>query len=483
MTGFQEQFGWPTDDDDSDIPGYVSNQMGWIMSTFALGAIFGSPLAGVAADRLGRKGAIQVFAFVFTIGAFFQLFCHVLTYLYIGRILGGIGVGALSAVGPMYMSEIAPAYMRGAAIALMQLSITFGIFVASAANMGLQFWHDGWRISYAGNGAFSIAVLFLMSLCVESPRCLVKSGDIDGAHEVLMVLRHEEEIEPELQDILCDEKLSQTSKSMKWKDLFTVKRNMRFRTLVGMCVLGLQQFSGINVTFYFAPIIFSKFLSSEFALGAMVVLCFVNFFSTIFSVGLVESIGRRPLMIFGAAFMALFSFGIAVFTSPSIYINSAAIVALILILNALYVISFELSWGPIGWIIPSEMFPLELRGKAVSLCTACNWICNFLVGRMTPILIRPKAFDIYGTYVFFGACCLGLTLFSFLSVAETQGIELEHMDKVFRDFRKNSLISRVAAVRLLASTSLESTSSSSSWTTKEVKALQPQESLRNEATN
>eukprot|EP01084_Bolivina_argentea_P200020 342108_1 len=447
MTSFQEKFGWPTEADNSDAPMWVSNEMGWIMSTFALGAIVGSSWAGTASDWLGRKKAIQLFAFIFTVGALFQLLCNVITYLYIGRILGGIGVGGLSTVSPIYLSEISPAYMRGTFIAFQQLSITFGIFLASSANMGLQYWDNGWRISYAGSGLFAIAVFFLMFFCVESPRWLVKVGNNDGAMVVLKTLHYEEEVVEELQNIVHDEKMSQIAHSTKWKDLFDEKRDMKFRTIVGI---------------------------SEAALGAVVGLCFVNFVSTLFSLRLVEKIGRRNLMIYGAGFMVFFSYCIVLLVSPSIYGDSIGFALIFLFFNALYVAAFEFSWGPIGWIIPSEIFPLELRGKAVSLSTVCNWSCNFLVGRMTPILIRSKVFDINGTYAFFGSCCVALVFFSFLYVPETKGIELEHMDAVFRDFRNNSMAERLRHIELKRSTSSMERPGEQNC------VLEPQESLRKE---
>ncbi len=471
MTSFHKKFGWPTGDSDSDVPLWVSNEMGWIMSTFALGAIVGAALTGAVADWLGRKKTIQLFAFIFTVGAFFQSLSNVITYLYIGRILGGIGVGGFSTIAPIYMSEISPANMRGAIIAMQQLSITFGIFFASASNMGLQYWEEGWRISYAGNGVFAIAVFFLMFVCVESPRWLVKVGKEDEAIVVLKILHHEEEVDGELQDIIYDEKISQIAHATKWKDLFTEERDMKFRTIVGMCVLGLQQFTGINVTFYFAPIIFSNFMSTQASLGAMMGLCFINFIATAFSLRLIENVGRRKLMIVGAGFMAIFSYGIAIFTSDAVYNGMTILAALIILLNALYVSVFEFSWGPIGWIIPSEIYPLELRGKAVSLSTACNWCCNFLVGRMTPIFIRPSVLDIDGTYAFFGTWCVVLLFFSLLYIPETKGIELEHMDKVFRDFRKNPMAKRVSSIQLTCSTtpSMERSDRSAS-------VVEPQES-------
>ncbi len=294
-----------------------------------------------------------------------------------------------------------------------------------------------------------------MFVCTGSPRWFVKVRREDKAREALSILRYDDEVDEELQDIMYDEKVSQMAHSTKWRDLFTEKRNMRFRTMVGVLTLGLQQFTGINVTFYFAPIIFSNFLDTPAALGCNLVLCFVNFFSTIFSLRLIDSIGRRKLMILGAMYMSFFSYGISIFTSDAVYGDGDGktwIIVVFVLLNAAYVATFELSWGPIGWVLPAEIFPLELRGKAVSISTAANWLCNFLVGRTTPILIRPSVLDIYGTYIFFATWCLVLIYFSLVCIPETKGIELEHMDKVFRDFRKNSFIKRLRSIELACST-------------------------------
>ncbi len=460
MNYFREKWNWPPIDSDEDIPISVSREMGWIMSMFGLGAAVGATLAGSAADRLGRRRAMQLFAFIFFTGAAFQAFCNVLTNLYIGRCLGGIAVGGLSTICPMYLSEISPSNIRGALIAAQQVSITLGIFIASALNLVLQFWHLGWRVSYSGNAVFAIAIFFLMFMCSDSPRWLVKVGRVEDAWEALTALRHND-VYLELQDIIADEKMAQASKSTKWGDLFVKKRDMRFRSITAMFILGLQQFTGINVTFYYAPIIFSNFVGANGALECALILCFVNFVSTVYSLRLLDSAGRRKLMILGSIFMAIFSYGISILLAPKVYSSSIICIISVMLLNALYVATFELSWGPLGWVIPSEIFPLELRAKAVSLSTTCNWLCNFLIGRMTPILIRPSVLDIYGTYMLFASFCVGLTFFSFLCIPETKGIELEHMDKVFHDFRKNHVASRLVSIELPCSTVIPSSKSES----------------------
>lgn len=450
MVGFREQMGWPAKPPQgTSEPSWVTDQQGWITSVFALGAVAGALASGSTADRIGRKWAIILFAAIFTVAAIIMGACGTVELLYVGRFIGGIGVGGLSMASTCYMSEIAPERIRGLLVALQQLCITFGIFLAACLNVGLQHWTQGWRFSYCGNGFVAVLLMATMFFCPESPRWLYKKGRTDDARATLVRIRQAHEVDPELAQIVEDERIAVLAAQTKWSDLFRHANNMRYRTNIGVAILFLQQMTGINAIMYFAPVIFADFLSTNIALMANLLLMFLNFVSTFITIAYVDTYGRRTLLVWGSFGMAITSAVVCLLSSKLFdYNNDTTVAWLIVAFCALYVINFAFSWGPVGWIVPAEIFPLDLRGKGMTLSTTANWLCNFAIGRVTPEFLRKDVFDLWGTFLFFGACCFAMGFFTLLFVPETKSVTLEQIDGVVQGFRSMSFFKRLTTVRL-----------------------------------
>jgi len=450
MDGFRDQMDWgPLPASGQSEKKSVSDAQGWITSVFALGAVAGSIPSGYFTDKFGRRPTLMLYAMIFIVSAVIMGVSPNVACLDVGRFIGGIGVGGLSMATTMYQSEIAPERIRGMLVALQQLSITFGIFLAALFNVGLQHWSQGWRFSYMGNGFFAVALLVLIFFCPESPRWLHKVGRVDEAKATLHKVLNDDEVEHEYDMICQDERVALAAAKSKWSDLFRAHHHMSYRTFVGTMVLFLQQFTGINAIMYFAPVIFADFLSSNLALLANLLLQFLNFVSTFITIACVDKFGRRTLLIYGSFMMAVFSYVVAILSSHSFnYNESNVLAALIVVFCALYVISFAYSWGPVGWIVPAEIFPMHLRGKGMSITTTGNWLANFAIGRLTPELLRKEVFDLYGTFVFFGSCCVGMGFFTLLFVPETRSVALEQMTEVVGKFRKMSYVKRLTHWRL-----------------------------------
>jgi sugar porter (SP) family MFS transporter len=348
----------------------------------------------------------------------------------------------------MYQSEIAPEAIRGRLVALQQLSITFGIFLAAAFNVGLQYWEEGWRFSYGGNGFLALALAIMVLFFPESPRWLVKQGRIEDARRALRRLRFEHEIEPELDLIIEEEKAQALLKKGTWADLFRPKRNMNYITMVGVLILFFQQLTGINAIMYFAPVIFSTFMKNGTALYANLGIMFVNFLATFIAIALVDRAGRRTLLVWGSVGMVLTTVVVCIMSGVLPYKTSVVVGSIIVVFCALYVINFAYSWGPIGWVVPAEIFPMDLRDKGMALTTTGNWLSNFAVGKVTPILIRPQNFNLWGTFLFFGAWCTIMGLFVLLFVPETKGTALELVDRLFTSFREIPVAQRLVRINM-----------------------------------
>lgn len=432
MDGFREQMGWPAE---GSTPAVVQQQS-LITAMFSVGAICGSMPSGYLADRFGRRMALQLAALTFTIGALIQTVSFGMAQLLVGRFIGGIGVGLLSMMVCLYQAECAPAHLRGLLCTLQQLCITAGILLAALVNVPLALTTWGWRLSYGGNGIFSLIQLVSLFFLPESPRWLVKASRDADARAALARIRQPEEIEAELEAVKHEVEAERALGEGSWGDLFKEDFSMRFRTTVGLLIQFLQQFTGINVVMFFAPVIFNTFLTPTAALWSNVVVMAVNFFCTFIAVRLVDSAGRRKLLLLGGTLQAFACLAIAVMASPLFdYTTNEALGFAIVAFIALYVLNFAYAWGPIPWVYCAEIFPLQLRGKAMSATTFCNWSCNFIIGLVSPYLMQPSALDIWGTFIFFGSCCVVMTAWVYLYLPETSQKSLEEMDDVFLQFK------------------------------------------------
>ncbi|THU90675.1 general substrate transporter [Dendrothele bispora CBS 962.96] len=432
-------------------------QEGAITAILELGALIGALLAGMFADRYSRRQAIFTACLVFCIGALFQCAAQTFTQLFIGRAVGGVGVGALSALSPLYMAEISPPEVRGSLMALEQFAIVLGVVVG--------FWlgfftrnipsSASWRIPLAAQLVPGVILLVGCAFLPASPRLLVLHGRYEEAKRSLAKLRlrtiEEAEEDPLIQLELLEMRVEATmihrtlgtaenfhkSSSVvdelkTWKRLFGEK--YRDRTMVGVLMMVFQQWVGINALLYYGPtLVRSIGFTGDTTVTLLVSggIGIVQFIACLPAIVFIDKWGRKPLLRGGSAVMAFSHFAIAVLISlfsedwASHSIAAWAAVGCIYLFTAAYGISL----GPIGWVLPSEVFPSSMRSKGVALSTASNWINNFLVGLVTPVTID---YSPSGTFMMFAVAAFFAYLWSTYSVPETANVSLEEVDKMFR---------------------------------------------------
>ena len=423
-------------------------------SSALIGCIIGSAFSGLLASRLGRKRSLIVAGILFFVSAFgsmnpeFLLFEHgVPTYsllitfnLY--RVIGGIGVGLASAICPMYIGEVAPSNIRGMLVSWNQFAIIFGQLVVyfvnfvilgshanpvydaagAIANMADAQWtiETGWRYMFGSEmipaGLFAILICFVP----ETPRYLVMIGQDTKAMQVLSRINGQSKAQAILQDI---------------KETITVRTERLFTygylcIFVGIMLSVFQQAVGINAVLYYAPRIF-KDMGMENEMVFTVFMGIINILFTLVAVFTVEKLGRKPLLIWGSIGMAIGAFGVA-FTFGHAGMEMVTAISIMI-----YSASFMFSCGPICWVLIAEIFPNTIRGAAVAIAVAFQWIFNFIVSStFVPMfnmhLTEGDDFGHWFTYGLYGTICLVAALFVARLVPETKGKTLEDMTKLWK---------------------------------------------------
>ncbi|KAJ6446970.1 sugar transporter [Purpureocillium lavendulum] len=461
MPAFQSHMGeYDPTDENAD-----QTKKGWLTSILELGAWLGALLSGFLAEAISRKYATLVAATVFIVGVVIQATSGHVGYQAIlaGRFVTGIGVGSLSMVVPMYNSECAPPEVRGALVALQQFAIALGIMISFWIDYGTNYIggttidtqkDSSWLIPICLQLGPAAILLIGMLFMPFSPRWLIHHDREGEARQVLASLRglsqDNELVELELLEIKAQslfekrtvaEKFPSLGQQSTWntfklqfvaiKALFETKPMFK-RVIVATVTMAFQQFTGINAVLYYAPTIFKQLglngnTTSLLATGVVGILMFVF---TIPSVLYIDKIGRKPVLIFGAIGMAVCHIIIAgilgKFQDDMSDNPAAGWVAVAMVW--LFVVNFAYSWGPCGWIIVAEIWPLSSRPYGVALGSSSNWMCNFIVGQVTPDMLSKIK---YGTYIFFGGLTAMGAAFVWYFVPETKRLTLEEMDVVF----------------------------------------------------
>jgi MFS family permease len=429
-------------------------------SVFVAGLI--SALVASSVTRaFGRKASIAIGGSLFVVGGAVNASAQNLAMLVAGRISIGLGVGELSeplafssrenansstsrarsriagfvnSSVPLYISEIAPKNFRGAMNSTFQLAATAGILVAQLVNYGVGDLDFGWRISL---GLICAPALFVVLGCVflpESPNSLAERERLEECRIVLEKIRGSSDVWDELDDIaFAASEARNVSQLDSWKRLFSGKRHAH-SLAIGVAVPAFQQFTGVNAIMFFAPILFSSLGSGhETALLNAVVIGAVNLLSTLAAVFLVDRAGRRPLFFVGGVQMLLshvalaFAIGFG-FSGGSSSTVSTGAAAATLVFVCTFVSGFAVSWGPLAWLVPSEVQSLETRTAGTSLTASVNFLFTFLIGQtFLPMLCSME----FGVFVFFGAFVAAMTAFVFFFVPETKGVPIENVDVEF----------------------------------------------------
>jgi len=404
---------------------HLSSLMLGVVTSIALaGAAGGAAVAGLLADRFGRRPILIVTAVMFVAGAIASALAGSLTLLLAGRLLVGIGIGGASMLTPLYLSEIAPARERGALVSFNQLALTLGILVSYLIGYGLAA-SGAWRWML-GLGAVPGVVLAVgMLFLPESPRWLAGHGYADKAKAALRRLRgRDADIDVELGQLRAD--LRSDVQSLPQSRLG--HRAARLPLIVGIGLAVFQQVTGINTVIYFAPVIFqaSGLSSASAAILATAGIGVVNVLMTLIAIWLVDRVGRRVLLLSGLAGMGVslcvLGLGFLLGTGPALgWLTAASLAA--------YVGCFAIGLGPVFWLLISEIFPLAIRARGMSAATIANWLANLAVAltflNLVDLLGRPNVFFLYAALTF------GALLFARALVPETKGLSLEAIDALW----------------------------------------------------
>ena len=435
---------------------YTDGWHGFTSASALIGCIIGSAFSGLLATNLGRKKSLIIAGLLFFVSALGSMYPEflffakgeptfsLLTMFNIHRVIGGIGVGLASAICPMYIGEVAPSNIRGMLVSWNQFAIIFGQLVVYFVNFFILGDHiqpvveemgkglaainpaaqwtvtTGWRYMFGSEAV--PAGLFALLICFvpETPRYLVSIGDDKKALTVLSRINGLEKAQQILQDI---------------RDTMTEKTE-RLMTYGAMCIfVGImlsvfQQAVGINAVLYYAPRIFGD-MGMENPMVVTVFMGVINILFTLVAVFTVEKLGRKPLLICGSLGMAIGAFGVALtFGHPGLEMVTAVSIMV-------YSASFMFSWGPICWVLIAEIFPNTIRGAAVAIAVAFQWIFNFIVSStFVPMfnmhLSEGDDFGHWFTYGLYGIICVVAAIFVWKLVPETKGKTLEDMTKLWK---------------------------------------------------
>ncbi|WP_339739915.1 D-xylose transporter XylE [uncultured Sunxiuqinia sp.] len=425
---------------EKSVQAYLIDGLGlssWVhgatISSALIGCIIGGGLSGLLSKRFGRKRSLMFAAALFFLSAlgsgnpeflFFTKGEPTMGLLYLFnfyRVIGGIGVGLASAVVPMYIGEIAPADIRGRLVSINQFAIIFGMLVVYFVNWGIANgqtleWINtvGWRRMFTSEaipaGIFGILLFFVP----ETPRYLALNHKDDEALAILTKINGKERALQILQDIKGTVQKS-SAKLFAYGKVIIV---------IGILLSVFQQFVGINVALYYAPRIFESMgAEKDASMLQTVVMGLVNVIFTVVAILTVDKWGRKPLLMVGSVGMAIGMFAIGALA----FMKVIGISTLVFII--IYTASFMMSWGPITWVLISEIFPNKIRGKAVAIAVAAQWAANYFISSTYPAMME---FSSGMTYCFYGAMSVLSFFFVWKMVPETKGKTLEEMETLLK---------------------------------------------------
>jgi sugar porter (SP) family MFS transporter len=402
-----------------DFGGLSSFQQELVTSLLLVGAVIGALAAGRVSDWIGRRLTVLITALVFIVGVLLAAFTPTYPMLLVARVIIGLAVGSASMVVPLYIGEIVPPRLRGGLVSLNQLAITVGILSSYLIDYGLS-GTGNWRLMF-GLAAIPAAALFIgMLFQKESPHWLIRQGREDEARAVLHRVRNDTDIDAEIREV---REISQRKAGVR--ELFSP--NVRPLLMVGVLLAVFQQITGINTVIYYAPsLLQGAGLGNSAALLANVVIGAVNVGMTIVAIWLLDKVGRRPLLLSGTAGMAV---GMTItalsFLGGEQLSGALAIVAIIGLL--IYTGSFAIGLGPVFWLLIAEIYPLKIRGAAMSVASMANWGANFVV--TISFLTLLSAIGGVGAFFLFGFLTLVALAYFWRKVPETKGRSLQEIER------------------------------------------------------
>lgn len=395
-----------------------------VVSVVLLGACISALMSGYCADYCGRRRMLLISAILYFLGALVCFVAPTVLWLISGRIVVGFAVGISSYVAPLYISELAPFRHRGAMVGFHQLFITIGIMVSYFAGYILA-GAESWRQMFALGMIPAMFLLISMLFAPESPRWLLSKNKEQMAYQVLRTLHSPDDVALEMMEI---------KKSVsEWRDNWRVllKPWLLPAMIVGFGVAIFQQLVGINIIIYYAPTLFEQagFGKATSAMLATAGIGTINVIFTIIALPLIDKWGRRPLLLFGLIGMTISwvvlaaMFGLE--AAQTTVLRWMALAGMMI-----YVPCFAMSFGPIGWLMISEVFPLRIRGIAASLATAAIWAVDMLV--ILTFLPLEQFIGTTNVFLIFAVLCVLGFIFVYCMVPETKDITLEHIETNLR---------------------------------------------------
>jgi sugar porter (SP) family MFS transporter len=395
-----------------------------------LGAIAGALISGWLADRISRRRTKIISGSVYVTGAIGCALAQSYWQILAGRFWLGLAVGTASFVSPMYIAELVPPRIRGGVVSFNQLMVTLGILAAYIVDWGFAGLSNNWRWMFALAAVPGAALAIGMYFMPFSPRWLVQKGREDEAREVLETYRFDEDdVDAEIGEI---KEVSEQEASLRE----LIGKGVRKMMVVGIALAVFQQIVGINTVIYYAPTIL-KFAGQQNtgALTQSVYIGCTNVFFTIVAILLLDKLGRRFFLIAGTSVLTVALVGLGIFFKSTSLQHNVGWLALVCLL--VYIFGFAIGLGPVFWLMISEIFPLQMRGPAMAVCTMFNWGFNFLIAytflTLTDVLTKSGAFWLYA---FFGICAV---VFFATLVPETRDRSLEEIQSDFGSDADQSL--------------------------------------------
>lgn len=418
----------------------ANSMLGRVVSSALIGCIIGGLMGGLVSLKLGRRNGLLLAAVLFLISAIGSAIPEMflapigkgdhtfVTAFVIYRIIGGVGVGLASMLSPMYIAEVAPANIRGKLVSWNQFAIIFGMLVVYFVNYAIALQGDdswlnaiGWRWMFASEIIPAILFLILLFFVPETPRYLVLRDRPEKALSVLTKINGAETGRKVLEEIK-ETLVLHSGKLFSYGMLVVV---------IGILLSAFQQFVGINVVLYYAPEIFKNMGSgTDTALLQTIIVGIINLSFTVLAIVTVDKFGRKPLQIIGAVGMAFFMFALGF----AFFFQKLGLAALIFMLG--YVACFAVSWGPVTWVLLAEIFPNRIRGRAMAVAVAAQWISNYLVSWTFPMMDKStfltNLFHQGFSYWIYGVMGILAALFMWKYVPETKGKTLEEMERLWK---------------------------------------------------
>ncbi|TVY83985.1 putative glucose transporter rco-3 [Lachnellula suecica] len=449
MDQFKKTFGSPGHLQVEAFEGYLysSSQKSLITSILSAGTFFGALSAGYFNDKLGRRATIILGTTLYCIGCALQVASSSIGLLAAGRAVAGLGIGIANSAIILYTSEVTPKNIRGRVLSLYQWAITIGLLIAACVNEGTKNLSNSAAYRIPMGLQFAWALILLIGMCVlsESPRWYVMKGRNADATKSLCKLRsqpaHSEFVQREVAELTqsLQDEIDQGAGSGSWLDCFRggwkCGSNLQL-TLLGMGIQMMQQLTGVNFIFYYGTTFFTRAgISNPFIIQLVVNV--VNVVTTPATFFIVDRAGkwsgRRGLLLIGSTGMAICQLLVALVNSTA---DSSASKIILIVFTCINIAFFAITWGPVGWTVIGEIYPLPIRSRGVSLATASNWFWNFALSFSAPYIVDEGYGDIGGNvfYIFAGFCALALVLV-FFCVWETKNLSLENVNVMVKDVK------------------------------------------------